>query len=44
MRLDNLSLLNLIVTKCWPMVGGAGLLRRGQKGCWGRKRLWNAAV
>ena len=26
------------------MVGGAGLLRRNQKGCWGRKRLRNAAV
>ena len=26
------------------MVGGAGLLRRDQKGCWGRKRLRNAAV
>jgi len=26
------------------MVGGAGLLRRDQKGCWGRKRLRNAAL
>jgi len=26
------------------MVGGAGLLRRDQKGCWGRKRLRNAEL
>jgi len=26
------------------MVGGAGLLKPDQKGCWVRKRLGNAAV
>jgi len=26
------------------MVGGAGLLRRDQKGCWGRRRLRNAGL
>jgi len=30
---------NTFGQKCWPMLGGAGLLRRDQKGCWGRKRL-----
>ena len=34
----------LIATRCLPMIGGARLLSRDQKGCWGRKRLRNAAL
>ena len=35
------NLLTFQVTKCQPMVGGAGLLSLDRKGCLGRKRLRN---
>jgi len=33
-----------LAQRCLPMVGGAGLLKRDQKGCWGREKLRNAGL